>query len=280
MAKIVENALVIYTDGSCHPKGRRGGFGILFLHYDEVGNEIELDNYIAPSLKGTTSQRMELEACVTALKMAPSMSCYNHVDSVVIRTDSQYIATYHLSALTHWRKNKWRNYSGKAVDNAELWQHFVRAYKKITKAVRIEKVKAHGRGRNKDPHNDAADKLARASANNPLKRTEHRSTVRRKLSPYKTEGGSIRMEGQKIVLRIIETVPLRVHRTTKYRCEVVSTDSPYFQRVDWLYSSADLRHGHTYEVLLNSDQGNPTIVEMLGEIDAGTGNETASSLKN
>ena len=41
MVKIVENALVIYTDGSCHPRGRKGGFGVLFLHYDDVGSETE-----------------------------------------------------------------------------------------------------------------------------------------------------------------------------------------------------------------------------------------------
>ena len=76
MAKILENALVIYTDGSCYPKGRVGGFGMVFLHYDDVGNEIELDTYVALSLKGTTSQRMELEAAVTALRKAPSMPCF------------------------------------------------------------------------------------------------------------------------------------------------------------------------------------------------------------
>ena len=141
MVKIAENALVIYTDGSCYPKGRKGGFGVLFLHYDDVGNEIELDTYIAPSLKGTTNQRMELEAPVTALKMAPSMECYEQVYSVVIRTDSQYVSKYYYSALTHWRHNKWCNQHGKPVDNTDLWREFVRAYDKIRKPISIEKVK-------------------------------------------------------------------------------------------------------------------------------------------
>jgi len=277
MAKIVENALVIYTDGSCYPKGRKGGFGILFLHYDDVGNEIELDTYIAPSLKGTTSQRMELEAAVTALKMAPSMECYEQVNSVVIRTDSQYVSKYYYSALTHWRNNKWCNRHGKPVDNTDLWREFVRVYEKVRKAISIEKVKGHGKGLQKDPHNYTADKLAEASSDNPLTRTEYRSSVRRKTSPQETDVGSIGMHGQQMLIRVIENVPMRRHKLTKYRCEVVSTDSPYFQNVDWLYSKEYMRDGHCYEVQLNDNPRNPTIVELLRELDSGDNGESTVS---
>lgn len=267
MVKIIENALVIYTDGSCHPKGRKGGFGALFLYYDEVGNEIELDTYTAPSLKGTTSQRMELEAVVTALKMAPDMDCYGSVDQVAIRTDSQYIVNYHLSALTSWRKNRWCNRDGKPVDNIDLWKEFVRAYEKIRKPVLIEKVKGHGRGREKDPHNYRADKLAEESRESALTRREHRSNVRRKKSPYKTEKGSIGVQGQEIELHIIEEVHLDRQKLTKFRCEVMSTDSPYYQKVDWLYSEEPLRRGHTYIARLNENSRMPMIIELIEEIE-------------
>lgn len=273
MVRIAENALVIYTDGSCHPKGRKGGYGVLFLHYDEVGSETELDTYIAPSLKGTTSQRMELEACVKALEMAPKTECFDKVNSVVIRTDSQYIVNYYTSALTHWRQNKWCNQDGKPVDNTELWRKFVRAYEKIRKPILIEKVKGHGKGLQKDPHNYKADKLAESSRENPLTRTEHRSDVRRKISPYETTVGSIGMNGQIVHVRVVEEVPLRRHKMTKYRCEVISTDSPYYQAVDWIYSKEDMRRGHSYVVLLNENSQNPTIVEVLGEIESGDGDD-------
>lgn len=276
MVKIIENALVIYTDGSCHPKGRRGGFGALFLHYDSVGNEIELDTYIAPSLKGTTSQRMELEAVVTALKMSPKMDCYGGVHQVVVRTDSQYIVNFHYSALTNWRKNQWCNYDGKPVDNIDLWKEFVRAYEKIRKPVMIEKVKGHGKGREKDPHNDKADKLAKESRESLLTRREHRSNVRRKKSPYKTEKGSIGVDGQEIELHIIEEVHISGKRTTKFRCEVMSPESPYYQKVDWLYSEEPLRRGHTYNVRLNENPKNPMIVELNREIEPLENDETSS----
>ncbi len=280
MVKIIENALVVYTDGSCHPTGRKGGFGALFLHYDEVGNETELDTYIAPSLKGTTSQRMELEAVVTALKMAPKMDCYVGVHQVIVCTDSQYIVEYHFSALTHWRNNQWCNRDGKPVDNIDLWREFVRAYEKIRKPILIEKVKAHGKGREKDPHNERADKLAKESRENPLTRTEHRSNVRRKKSPYKTEKGSIGVDGQEIELHIIEEVPLARQKLTKFRCEVTSTDSPYYQKVDWLYSEELLRRGHTYIVRLNENSKNPLIVELISEIERKEDDESSVDEKS
>ena len=276
MVRIIENALVVYTDGSCHPKGRKGGFGALFLHYDEVGNETELDTYMALSLKGTTSQRMELEAVATALEMAPKMDCYGEVQQVVICTDSQYIVSHHLSALTHWRNNEWCNRDGKPVDNIDLWRKFVRAYEKIRKRVLIEKVKGHGKGKEEDPHNVKADKLAKESRESALTRSEHRSNVRRKRSQYRTEKGSIRMDGQEIDIRVIEEVPLDRQAVTKFRCEVVSVDSPCHEAVDWLYSSEPLRRGHTYSVRLNKDPKYPQILEMISEIDESTdGAETS-----
>ena len=275
MVRIIENALVVYTDGSCHPKGRKGGFGALFLHYDEVGNETELDTYMAPSLKGTTSQRMELEAVVTALEMAPKMDCYGEVQQVVICTDSQYIVSHHLSALTHWRNNKWCNRDGKPVDNIDLWRKFVRAYEKIRKRVLIEKVKGHGKGKEKDPHNVKADKLAKESRESALTRSEHRSNVRRKKSPYKTEKGSIGLDGQEIELHVIEEVHLDRQKLTKFRCEVMSTDSPYYQKVDWLYSEEPLQRGHTFLVRLNDNPKKPLITELISEIEEKGGDESS-----
>ena len=170
--------------------------------------------------------------------------------------------------------NKWCNRHGKPVDNTDLWREFVRVYEKVRKAISIEKVKGHGKGLQKDPHNYTADKLAEASSDNPLTRTEYRSSVRRKTSPQETDVGSIGMHGQQMLIRVIENVPMRRHKLTKYRCEVVSTDSPYFQNVDWLYSKEYMRDGHCYEVQLNDDPRNPKIVEMLRELNSGDNGES------
>lgn len=267
MAKIVENALVIYTDGSLFPKGRRGGYGIRFLYFDDVGDEHVLEEYAEPGVGGTTINRMELQACITALKMAPQLDCFTGVNKVVIRTDSQYVSNNYLSALGTWRQNRWRNRDGKPVDNADLWKAFVRHYGNLRKPKDIEWVKGHGKGRDKDPHNAAADKLARGSAKSPLSRTVFRSSARRKTSVKFTNPGSIGAQGQTLLIRVIEPLWLTVHRMWKYRCEVVSSKSPYYKNLDWLYSTEQMRDGHYYEVQLNDNPAFPVITAVLRELE-------------
>lgn len=267
MARILENALVIYTDGSLYAKGRRGGYGARFLYFDEVGEEHILEEYWEPGIRGTTINRMELEACITALKKAPGFECFTTVNKVVIRTDSRYISEYYMSALGFWRKNRWKNRDGKAVDNADLWKAFVRHYEKVRKPKNIEWVKGHGKGREKDPHNYAADKLAKQSAQSPLSRKVYRSSARRKTSPNFTRPGSIEAHGQVLLIRVVETTWLRVQKIWKYRCEVVSFDSPYYQNLDWLYSNEQMRDGHYYEVQLNDNPRNPTITIVIRELE-------------
>lgn len=40
MQQLDENALKIYTDGSCFPSPRVGGVGYLFVTVDDDGNEV------------------------------------------------------------------------------------------------------------------------------------------------------------------------------------------------------------------------------------------------
>jgi ribonuclease HI len=261
--KIAENALVIYTDGSLKWRGRKGGYGIRFLHFDNVGAEHVLDEYSSPGVHGTTNNRMELQACVTALEMAPSFDCFTQVHKIVIRTDSRYVVNNYKSALFTWSKNGWLKREGGLVDNAEIWRELNKQLKKLAKRVEFEWVKGHA----DDVHNLAADKLAGKSATSPLSRREHRSIVRRKTTKKKTKRGSIEMRGQVLNVHIVDLTWLRLQKMNKYRCEVVSTDSPYFGSVDFIWSALDMRPGHTYEVLLNDNQENPLILDVLREIE-------------
>jgi hypothetical protein len=76
------------------------------------------------------------------------------------------------------------------------------------------------------------------------------------------------MEGQRVTITIISDEFLRMHRLTKYRYEVVSDDSPYFERVDFIYSTPDLdlNRGYTYGVLFNDNPQNPRIAAVFGEV--------------
>jgi ribonuclease HI len=209
---------------------------------------------------------MELQAVVTALQMAPDCACYHDVNKVVIRTDSQYVEANHKTAIFQWSQNKWRNQHGKAVDNADLWKDFVRLFRSAPKRTELEKVKAHQKGKAKDLHNDAADKLARASRDNPMRTREYRSSVRRKLGTRRTKVGSIEAKGQTLIVRVIEVQWMRLQKIWKYRCEVIS-NGPYLDAIDWLYSTQQLRDGHFYEVALNDNPKNPTITDLLREVE-------------
>lgn len=50
MPKIVEDALVIYTDGSLYPRGRKGGYALVFVHFDSIGEERVVDEQVPPGI--------------------------------------------------------------------------------------------------------------------------------------------------------------------------------------------------------------------------------------
>ncbi len=268
MPKIVEDALLIYTDGSLYHKGRKGGYGIIFIHVDAVGVERVFDEHSPPGIIGTTSNRMELQACIDALRMAPDIDCFQAVRQIVIRTDSQYIVKHYIYALGSWRSNGWKNWQGRPVENADLWKDFARAYRKIHKHVEIQWVKGHGKGRAKDPYNVRADELAKESAKSPLSRRVFHSSVRRKISPKYTKRGSVEISGQRMAIHIVEVKRERVQKIWKYRYEVVSKDRPDYHNVDWIFSNEQMRDGHYYEVQVNDDMGYPQVLEVVREVDA------------
>lgn len=267
MPTIVEDALLIYTDGSLYPKGRKGGYGVVFIHVDSIGQENVVSEHAPPGIGGTTGNRMELQASIDALKLAPEIGCFNSVSKVVIRTDSRYVTSNYFNALGVWRRLGWHNRDGRPVDNADLWKEFTRAYGKIRKRVLIEWVKGHGKGVAKDPYNYRADALAKDSAKNPLREMIFRSSVRRKIAPAHTKRGSVRLVGQTMFIYIIEVQRLRVQKTWKYRYQVASQDSPDCHAIDWIYSREHMRDGHYYEVQVNDDTRHPQVIALLREVD-------------
>jgi ribonuclease HI len=266
--KIVEDALLIYTDGSLYPKGRKGGYGVVFIHVDPVGIERLIAEHAPPGIRGTTGNRMELHACIDALEMARDMDVLGTVTRVVIRTDSKYIANNYRYALGSWRGSGWTNQQGRPIENADLWKDFARAFKKLPKQVRFEWIKGHGKGTAKDVHNVRADRLAKESAKNPLSRPVFHSSVRHKLGSAHTKRGSITVAGQTMAIFIVEVKRMRVQRTWQYRYQVASRNSPDYHAIDWIYSDEQMRDGRYYEVRVNDDMGHPQILEVIREISA------------
>jgi hypothetical protein len=173
------------------------------------------------------------------------------------------------TAIWQWNKTGWYRRDGYPVENAELWKRFIKHFTGMRKRASIEWVPSSHRNRKqKDPYNDRADKLAKSAAQHPLSRREHRSIARRKTTAHKTEVGSIKAEGQMLVILVVTSIWMKVQRLNKYRCQVVNGDSPYFGRMDFLYSTLNLREAHYYEIQLSDGGGVPMIVTELRELTA------------
>ena len=261
-----ERAINIFTDGSSYGGPRRGGAGARIVTVDEHGHEV-IDDVQFPGHRSGTNQEMELVAVVDVLELLAGrrppveLARFN---KIVIITDSQYVAEFYDTARFQWSTNGWMTRDGNPVVNATLWKQLIKAANKTN--MRVETRWEHGHSA-KNPHNKAADKLAKQSAKDALLDPVAISRVRRKTTTKMTVAGSIKPEGQRITIRIITDRWLKTQRMYMYRIEVVSKKSPYFGNVDNYFSDILLNAGHTYFVKLNDDLRAPRIARLYHEVE-------------
>ena len=258
---IIEGALNIYTDGSSYSKPRVGGVGIRYIYIGKNGVEI-IEDLEVPGYKSATNNQMELNACVIALKEALRKFELTNFTKIFIYTDSRYISDNYKTAIFQWSKSKWLRQSGCPVLNAELWKELLKVIKKTGRFVEIKWVKGH----KKDKHNKAVDKLAKKSAKSPLDRSLTITHVRRKLTTQSVNLESVEMCGQRISVRVITSEYLKVQKINKYKYEVISKGSRFYQNVDIIFSDKLLKAGHSYIVTFNKNCKNPRILNVIREI--------------
>ncbi len=195
-----DNALIVYTDGSCLARPRRGGYAFRLVTTGEAGHEVVHDFGPLGRLGGTNNE-MELVACIEALKEVagkrPTVPPSSY-SKVVLYTDSTYVYNHVSDAEMWWPLNGWMTRQGEPVRNRDLWEDLVR-YKQKAGRVDFRKVKAHSN----NPHNRAVDALAKKSARAAYQEMGSTRIVRGKTSPRQTEPGVVRMRGQTEVIRIV-----------------------------------------------------------------------------
>jgi len=254
----MDGNLLVYTDGSCYPKGRRGGAAFLLVTYDANGSEA-VEEFPLQGYKGSTNNQMELFACVSALAQVVKDNWPTRARKILIHTDSMYVVDSHKLAMYEWSKNKWRSRQGRPVEHAELWKEFIRLLVKCRGRVTVKWVKGHS----KDRHNRSADRIAKSSAKGVLHaKPLHVTNVRRKKSPLRLQPGCVLMRGQTEKIRVIADKRLK-QREYKYTYEVIEPASNDFQKVDMAYSKQLLSAGHEYEVSFNANQRYPQIEVLL-----------------
>jgi len=258
----VDGVLEIYTDGSSYQSPRVGGIGIRFVWIDSVGDDQIQDVQFA-GYKNATSNQMELQACIVALKEASRLQLTSFgITRIIIFSDSLYICENIGKAKFEWPKQKWLLLSGRPVSNADQWKELVKCIKDIKIRVDSQWVKGHS----KNLHNKAADRLAKQSAKLPINKPISIVHTRRKLTSQSVDIGSVEMRSQRMSIRVITSEYLKIQRISKLKYEVISSKSEYYGNVDFIFGAEHLLAGHSYYVKVNNNTSNPRIEKVFREL--------------
>jgi len=135
-------AVLVYTDGACSGNPGPGGWGVV-LHAD--GKALEWNG----GELQTTNNRMELTACIEALKAIPKDL------SITLRTDSRYVQDGIRHWIIGWKRNGWKTANKTPVKNMDLWQELDALSQ--NRPIKWEWVAAH----NGEEGNERADMMAK-----------------------------------------------------------------------------------------------------------------------
>jgi len=252
--------LEITADGSSYNKPRRGGIGLWF-NFPEKCNEAP--RRLSPfGYRGATNNQMELSACIFALKTARRLFKNNKCfKKIIIYTDSQYVSGNYKKAMFSWSQRKWVKGDGGPVANYNLWKELVSNIRNIRMFVEIKYVRGHSGNEGNEIADSLAKKSAKRAINNPIIPV----ILRRKSSPYSVDVGSVKMLGQEILIKIVTSLGRTSQKDYKYKYEVISKRSRFYQCVDIIFSSQVLRPAHKYLVRMNKNKNYPRIIKIIKE---------------
>ncbi|MNE66072.1 Ribonuclease HI [compost metagenome] len=135
-------SLIIYTDGASRGNPGRGGYGII-LQWGSVKKEL------SQGYRLTTNNRMELMAVIVAMEVLTRPGL-----QIMVYSDSKYVIdSVEKGWVFGWEK---KGFEGKK--NPDLWQRFLKLYRKHE--VRFHWVKGHA----DNPYNNRCDVLATTAA--------------------------------------------------------------------------------------------------------------------
>jgi len=139
--------VTIYTDGGARYNPGPGGYGIVQIYR---GDRKELSG----GFQLTTNNRMELMACIVALREL------EHRDKpVTLYSDSSYVVNGIVKGWAkNWRKRDWIKSDGKPAVNPDLWAELLDLVENLD--IAFKWVKGHAG----NPMNERCDELAVASA--------------------------------------------------------------------------------------------------------------------
>ncbi|MFA6307725.1 MAG: RNase H family protein [Patescibacteria group bacterium] len=269
MGDLDEYTLNIYTDGSGKWHPMRGGVGVVFVFPEICKRDLilkELQRY-----SGANIAQMELQACLVGLKEILKFNDLEGVQAITFWVDRQEIPDNYTKAIYVWPNSKppWYRSNGAPVMNAQLWKDLVREMNKVYNNFHIRVTFKWIKGHDGHEFNSIANRLAKSSADKPVQKPIMKISevnVRKKLFDNKVKRGSVKMNGQKIIIRIT-TGELLPQKIWKYQYEVLSEKSQFYKLSDIIYFSENLRAGHVFEITCNKNQNFPQISKIIRELD-------------
>lgn len=256
-----EEALNIYTDGSCSKGGYGdGGIGVVFLTLNEDGTDWDTEVLPTMGYQNARIGQMELQACIVAMQevlVRPDMAEYK---KIAIYSDSQYVCE-EFTRLPFRKRNKWLSSEGAPVENAQLLKELM----KLTDSLKPAKVDiGHVKGHKGDKFNKMADRAAKQSRQGHLQPSLEPSRITRKKTSEFTTPKSVEMIGQVLEIRVLETRWMATQRLSKYRIEVLSGNDQGANTFICAGQEVEvLRRNQVCTVRVNEETDNPRIVEVL-----------------
>lgn len=256
-------AVHIYTDGSCYRNpGGSSGCAAIVEYPEHLGRTDE--QIVDFGCSESSNQRMELLACIEALRWIRSNSPWPEVSRVQIVTDSRYVKD-NIPRAPNWRRNDWRNQYNEPRENADLWKQFLSAQQKVGITVHFEWTPGK-----KTPILKAIDRAAKDAAKSGRSdkdRGYKPGTVSRSL--VKGSATRFNASGQEAVIR-----PYRKNVMRKGEIKIrfdLSDGSGTFVQSCYAYTSpviaSELHRQHLYKVKFNDDPKYPQVIGVLQEIE-------------
>jgi ribonuclease HI len=139
---MMDDSVIIYTDGACSGNPGPGGWGAV-LRWRGV------ERQLSGSEAHTTNNRMELQAVIAALE------ALKRPVPVTLYTDSQYVQKGVTEWLPRWKARQWCTASGNVVANRDLWERLDHL------ATQLPITWCWVKGHDGNEGNELADRLAR-----------------------------------------------------------------------------------------------------------------------
>jgi ribonuclease HI len=226
---------------------------------DDIEHEVAFQGF-----RESTINRMELSACIAAMKWVKEQGIRQSFSRVQIFSDSQYVVNGQRSA-QYWQRDGWRNSAGRPILNADLWKEFQSAKSKA--GVRIDILKVVNKS---TPRLRRVDKLARAAAKSHPQ--SDRGLIVGKIGRAKVKGTATMYPAAKqtVVIRIVGSKVVSRSGENRFVFEVFDENQAVYLSKHFAFCApevgAQLHRQRGFRVSMNDKRDYPQIIEVLEEV--------------